>query len=69
MNKLNVGPYRKAIAAIVGGIVVVATAIGDAAADGVLDFADGLTIVAAVGTAIGVYGVANKSTEAPEVSE
>lgn len=61
--RFNVDPYRKAVVAIVGGLVVIATAVGEAVSDGVLDFADGLAIAAAIGTALGVYGVANKPAE------
>ena len=56
---MNVAPYRKAIAAIIGGLVVIGAAINEAVADGVLDYSDGILVAAAVGTALGVYGVKN----------
>ena len=56
----NVAPYRKAIAAVVGGVVVVGTAVTEAVADGVFDVADAVTIVTAIGTVFGVYAASNE---------
>lgn len=64
MKSVNVAPYRKAIAAAVGGLIVIATAVAEAVADGVFDLSDGLTVAAAIGTVFGVYRATNEPSPA-----
>jgi hypothetical protein len=57
---INVAPYRKAVAAVVGAVAVIGAAVGEAIADGQLDLADVIQIAAAVGTVLGVYQATNE---------
>jgi hypothetical protein len=62
--KLSVAaPYRKAIAAVIGGGIIIGTAIAEAISDGAVSLAEGVTIVAAIGSAAGGYQARNE--EAP----
>jgi hypothetical protein len=57
--RIDVSHYRKAIAAAVGGIAVVATVVAEAVGDGVFDVADGVKVFIAAATVFGVYQTPN----------
>lgn len=59
VKSINVAPYRKAVAAVVAGVTVIASAVGEAVADGSIDATDVVQIVAAVGGVFGVYFLPN----------
>jgi hypothetical protein len=58
---LDVKKYRKAIVAVAGGVVLVATAVAEAVADGSIDLTEVVTIVTAIAVAIGVYEIPNEA--------
>ena len=57
---LNVKKYRKATIAVTGGLVLVATAVAEAVADGSIDLTEVVTIVTAIAVAVGVYEIPNE---------
>ena len=54
---MNLSKYSKALVAVLGAISV-------ALADGFIDASEGITVVLALLTALGVYAVPNKSADA-----
>lgn len=62
----DISKYRKTIVAVIGGLVAVGAAISGAVADDEVTFAEIGVIVAAVGTALGVYQVPNRTDDDAE---
>lgn len=57
--RINVGPYRKLVVAIVTAVTVIGAAVAEAVADGSLDVADVIQIATVAAGAFGVYQVTN----------
>jgi hypothetical protein len=60
---LNVKNYRKAVIAVSGGLVLVATAVAESVADGSIDLTEIVTVITAVAVAVGVYEIRNEEEE------
>ena len=58
MNVSKIAPYAKTVVAILGALVVIATALSD----GTLSGEEVVVIFATLGAAFGVYQVPNKAT-------
>ena len=57
----DVAKYRKAIVAVAGGTVLVATAVAEAVSDGSINLTEVVTIITAIAVAVGVYEMLNEA--------